>query len=76
MNFIPAGSFEGQELQLRRNDYLFLEIKIEVEPGQRKPVMQSNTTFPVNQLINVLVRKEAHSLFYITTVASFGIFVK
>lgn len=44
MNFIPAGSFEGQELQLRRSDYLFLEIKIEVEPGQRKPVMQSNTT--------------------------------
>lgn len=44
MNFISAGSCEGQELQLRGSDYLFLEIKIEIEPGQRKPLMLSSTT--------------------------------
>lgn len=51
MNFIPVSSFEGQELQLSGSDYLFLEIKIEIEPGQTNqlwsPMLQQ--LFPVNQ---------------------------
>lgn len=65
MNFIPVSSFEEQELQLRGSGYLFLEIKIEIEPGQTKPVVESNTTAtvsckPADQCTG---SKEAHSLF-------------
>lgn len=34
----------GGRLQLRGSDCLFLEVKIEIEPGQTKPIMESDTT--------------------------------